>query len=320
MKDVSLKQRIGEQYTGFFIIRTIEMRRKKSDNAPYLVLELGYSQGRIWSNVWENTDAFLGEYAEGEVVKIQGIIEKYRDQTQISMMRIRKAVATDNVHPEDLLPHYPGDISVLKKKLQDVIDSISHEGLREICTKLLLEGEFSDRFMRAPGGKLWHHGYSGGLLEHTVSVAELAQRIAVQYPDVDPDILCAGALLHDIGKVDAYAVVPYIDYSDEGRLIGHVVKGYERVQAAIRSVEKFPQEIAKQLLHLILSHHGLLENASPVVPMTLEAIILHQIDQIDSQVNAWLRIRNEQTPRKKWSDYVNIADRFFYFGDSGEPV
>jgi len=320
MSEVSLKQRIGEMVTEFFILRNIETRTKKSDNMPYLVLELGYPHGRIWAYIWDNIEAFLGEYAAGDIVKVQGIVDQYREITQIQIKKIRKAAASDDVAPEDLLPRYHGDLTALKKRMKKIIQGIGDNDLRDICSAVLLESDFSKQFCSAPGGKLWHHCYIGGLLEHTVTVAEICIAAARQYPLVDADMLCAGALLHDVGKVDAYKTTPYIDYSDEGRLSGHVVLGYSRVRDAVKKLKEFPEEKSKQLLHLILSHQGELEKASPVVPMTIEAVILHFADEIDSTVNAALRIRKEQkTPRRRWSNYVNLLDRFLYFGDTEKP-
>lgn len=312
MSDISLKQRIGEVVTEFFILRSMEMRNKKTDNAPYLVLELGYKHGRIWGYVWNNPEEFAEEYREGEIVKINGLIEKYREQVQINIMRIRKSVASDEIYPDDLLPGYSGDLNDLVVKLEQLIKSVKNDELRELLHTLLMDGDVSERFRKAPGGKLWHHGYVGGLLEHTLSVAELAVKVGCNYTCVDMDLLIAGALLHDIGKVDSYTVSPHIDYTDEGRLIGHIVKGYEIVSMASGNLS---EEIRRNLLHLILSHQGKLENASPVVPMTKEAIILYHVDELDSEVNAYDRIREEQhVPGKSWSSYVNLTDRFYYFG------
>lgn len=319
MTESSLKLKVGEEVTQFFIIRDIETLTKKSDNMPYLKLELGYRNGRVWSNIWDNTERFLSEYQSGDTVKIRGRIEEYRNQTQINIIKIRKSVESDDIHPEDLLPVYPGDLTSLEKQLQKVIKNIKSDHLRELCRSILINSEFGKGYSRSPAGKLWHHGYIGGLLEHSLTVAEICSAVAEMYDDVSKDLLCAGALLHDIGKVDSYTTVPCIEYTDEGRLIGHIVLGYERVRNGIDSIKGFPGDLAKQLLHLILSHQGELEKASPVVPMTLEGIILHYADEIDSRMNAYQRIIKEQkTGHRKWSNYVNLIDRFVYFGESGQ--
>jgi len=317
MSEVSLKQKIGEDVTEFFMIKEIEVLTKKSDNMPYLKLELGYTHGRIWANIWENTQTFQAEYKSGDIVKIQGRIEEYRTITQINIKKIRQSVQSDDVHPENFLPAYPGDLKELNKRLKNVIKNIKNKQIKELCTSILLEGDFAEKYSKAPAGKLWHHGYVGGLLEHSLTVAGICDSLADIYPQVNRDLLNAGGLLHDIGKVETYLITPYIEYSDEGRLLGHIVIGYERIKKEIGKIKDFPKELAMHLLHLILSHQGKLENASPVVPMTLESVILYQADVIDSKMNAYQRIINEQkTPDKKWSNYVNLIDRFIYFGDA----
>ena len=317
MDDVSLKQKIGERITRFFVIKDIEVRTKKTDNQPYLVLELGYNKGRIWSNIWDNTEDFLEEYNAGDVIKIQGVLDQYKEQTQIKIEKIRKSVASDDVRPDEYLPSYNGNISDLEKELSKSVKSIKNKHLNILCDSMLLKGDLSNRFRIAPGGKLWHHGYMGGLLEHTLAVTKICDVVAAQYDYINTDLLHAAALLHDIGKADSYTITPYIDYTDEGRLVGHIVIGYEYIKSTIRSIDGFPDELSKQLLHLILSHQGELKNASPVVPMISEGIILRYADEIDSKLNAMKRITDDQkTGRNKWSNYVNLLDRFLYFGEA----
>ncbi len=314
MSDSSLKKKLGEEVTEFFLIKDIEEKKKKTDNSPFLVLELGYAEGRIWSYIWDNTNEFLDEYKTGDIVKVRGFVEKFKDQYQLKLTRIRKAVSSDDISVEDLLPNYPGDLKDLESRLNGLIDRIEDKHFRDLCSYLLQKGENGLLFKKAPGGKLWHHGYIGGLLEHTVGVAELVEKVGSNYSGINLDLLRAGALLHDIGKADAYTVSPYIDYTDDGRLIGHIVQGYSIVEREIKGQKDFPLEHARQLLHLILSHQGEHEKQSPVVPMTREALILHYADEIDSGVNAINRIIEEQkTPETNWSSYVNLIDRFIYF-------
>ncbi|MFC1554506.1 3'-5' exoribonuclease YhaM family protein [candidate division KSB1 bacterium] len=315
MAGLSLKQKVGDSITEFFIIKRIDSKLKRSDNNPYLVLELGYPEGRIWANIWDNIDEFSGQYNTGDIVKIQGTVEQYKEQLQIRINKIRKSVLSDDVHPEDLLPVYQGKIKNLNKKLEKEINRINEPYLKELCRTILLDSEFNDIFSKAPGGKLWHHAYVGGLLEHTLNVVSICDLAAELYPDVNKDLILAGALLHDIGKAESYDIVPYVDYSDEGRLIGHIVIGYEKVKQSIDKTPDFPAELEKNLLHMILAHQGELEKASPVVPMTIESIILHYADELDAKSNAFSRIIKEQkTPDRKWSNYVNLMDRFIYFG------
>ena len=320
MEDSSLQLKVGERLTRFFVIKNIENRTKRSDDTPFLILELGYDKGRIWANVWDNTEDFLEEHSIGDIVKIQGVIDRYKDQTKIKIEKIRKTVSSDDVKPEGILPSYQGNLSDRKKRLDASITSIKDKHLRTLLESILLEDEFKEKFCSAPAGKLWHHGYIGGLIEHTLVVASICEAVSSQFDHVNPDLLKTAALLHDIGKVETYMTSPYIDYTDDGRLIGHIVIGYNIIKNAIRSRKDFPEELSRQLLHLILSHQGELEKASPVVPMTLEGVLLHYADEIDSKMNAYMRIIREQwSPHQKWSAYVNLINRYIYFGGIETP-
>jgi len=168
----------------------------------------------------------------------------------------------------------------------------------------------------APGGKLWHHSLVGGLLKHTLLVTELCEKAASMYRLVKRDLLLAGALLHDVGKLTQYKTEGFIDYTDEGRLIGHVVSGYDILSKKIEKIKDFPPSLSLQLKHLILSHQGELELASPVVPQTIEAIILHYADQMDAKADAFTRIiEKHKALGEKWSSWVPLIRRYIYAGE-----
>jgi 3'-5' exoribonuclease len=174
--------------------------------------------------------------------------------------------------------------------------------------------------MDAPGGKLWHHAYLGGLLEHTIAVVELCRTMAGIYPMVNRDLLMTGAILHDIGKIEEYGYGRgFIDFTDEGRLWGHISIGAQCVRAAIEELERedgFPEELKTQVVHLILSHQGELEHGSPVLPQTLEAMILYYADEMDSKANALKHIiERDAKSGRTWSQYINLLDRFIYIGN-----
>jgi len=188
--------------------------------------------------------------------------------------------------------------------------------LRGLLDLIFQDQKIRKAFGDAPGGKLWHHAYLGGLLEHTLSVTKIAEQAAKQYPGINRDLLLTAGLLHDIGKISSYTYRTVIDFTDEGRLLGHIVIGAQMVTDKIKIFPDFPRPLAKELLHLILSHQGKLEQASPVVPMTLEALLLYYADEIDSKANAFLRIQErEKKPGRTWSSYVNLMNQYFYFGE-----
>ena len=174
-------------------------------------------------------------------------------------------------------------------------------------------------FKDAPGGKLWHHNYIGGLLEHTLNVTFAAERFALLYPEVNRDLLITAGLLHDIGKIASYDYTKFIDFTDEGRLVGHIVIGSQWVTRCNSKIDRFPKSLETELIHLILSHQGKLEHASPVVPMTLEGLILYYADELDSKANAFLRIKKKENRRA--SNGVSTSTWLisnYYFGEDEE--
>jgi 3'-5' exoribonuclease len=178
--------------------------------------------------------------------------------------------------------------------------------------------ELTARFKRAPAAKMMHHAYIGGLLEHCLSMALLADKVARHYSGVDRDRLMVGAVLHDIGKVREFDYRHRIDYSDEGRLVGHIAIGLEMIDEKIRMVKDFPEEERRLLKHMIVSHHGQQEYGSPEPPKTVEAVLLHYIDEIDSKVNGIREFIAAQSEEEPWTPYHRVLGRHFYRGAGRE--
>jgi 3'-5' exoribonuclease len=307
----------GDHVVGFFVIRKKALRTKKADGSPFLALEFGDASGRISAAIWEDVSQQDRTLAVGDIVKVQGTVYQYRESLSLHIEKIRKARPEDGVSPDTFLPGSSRNLKKLEDKFRWLLDSVEEPYLNQLL-HAVFSSPFLEDFCKAPGGKLWHHNRVGGLLEHTLGVAEICLKAAEQYPAVSRDLLLAGALLHDIGKVDSYGTDKgFIEYTDQGRLLGHIVIGYRRVENAVERIPDFPEELRKQILHLILSHQGELEKGSPVVPMTLEAILLYYADEMDSKADAFQRImRGEKEPGKKWSQFVHLLDRFIYFGES----
>ncbi|HHS13335.1 MAG TPA: HD domain-containing protein [bacterium] len=312
----------GETVTGFFVLRRSELRTKQ-DGSPYLFLELGDASGRIQASVWEDAARLSEQFSVGQVVKVEARIRTYKDKHQLNIQRIRPSVEEDGVEIRDLLPRAPLDTDDLFKKILAVVDSVQDSHLNRLLHRLFDDESWTKRFRDAPGGKLWHHAYLGGLMEHTLSVARICDTMAGQYSLINRDLLISGALLHDIGKLNEYGVEQgFIDYTDEGRLWGHIVMGGRTVHNLIDSLNEdppFPDELKKQLIHLILSHQGKLEHGSPVLPATLEAVILYYADEMDAKTNGLKHVvEREGRTDRRWSPYLNIMDRFIYLAPYSE--
>lgn len=311
----------GEKIMAFYILRKKELKTKK-DGTPYLLLEFGDRSGRISATIWDDAKPIYETVHVGDAVKVMGKVIVYKDSNQIAVEKIRKADPSDNINIKEFIPQRELDRKKLVEDLEKTIESVKTAPLKKLLKRVFHDPWWADRFQEAPGGKLWHHAYLGGLLEHTLAVVRVCETMALLYPKADRDLLITGALFHDIGKIDEYGYDQgYIDFTDEGRLWGHISIGGQRIRMIIEEMEKeeegFPLELKKQVVHLILSHQGKLEFGSPVLPMTLEAMILFYADEMDSKANALLHIIERDTePGRQWSQYIQMLDRFIYLGNS----
>ena len=312
----------GQEITLFFVLRNKNYRIKSENQREYLSLELGDASGRIFGTIWDNVKASDSQLRIGTVVKVQGMIIDWHGKSHISIKKIRPAIPSDQVSLEQFLPCSQTPIDQLFEEFCSQAKTIQDTHLKYVMDTVLNDEALVARLKKAPGGKLWHHNYLGGVLEHTLNVAALVSAIGRYYPNINHDILLCGALTHDIGKVNEYDWRGYIDFSDHGRMLGHIVMGFHLIANIIDKKADFPDELGKQLLHLILSHHGRKEYGSPVEPMTREAIILNFADEIDSKMGAFERIYNtEHQDGRKWSSYIKLLDRFLYFGENKkEPI
>jgi 3'-5' exoribonuclease len=306
--------------TGFYVIRKSELKTKK-DGSPYLLLEIGDNTGRIAANIWNNADSHYASFKVGDIVKLLGTVQSFQDTLKITVDKIRSAKPEDGQIHRNFIKTGDFDISALWTQMTEYIESIQNIYLKKMLNTLFGDPWWKDRFKDAPGGKLWHHAYLGGLLEHTLSVVAICDAMAKLYPKINRDLLIAGALVHDIGKIDEYGFDKgFIDFTDEGRLWGHISIGAQQIRSLIEKLEEkdeFPNELKKQLLHLILSHQGELEHGSPVLPATLEAIILYYSDEMDSKANAFQHIiERDSAHGRKWSQYIQLINRFIYLGEN----
>jgi len=312
----------GDPVLSFFVIRKKEIKDKKSTNEIYLSFDFGDRSGRIQGTLWKDVAEINKKVQVGDVVKIKGKIITFLDHKHISIDQIRKATPKDQVDPEQFLPSTPRNIQDMYTKLKTHLSEIEHTELQKLLKLFLTDKNFIERFCNAPGGKLWHHAYLGGLLEHTLSVISIAKFLVKHYQNsLNADLLLSAAFLHDIGKIEEFSTQGFINYSTPGRLLGHIMLGANMVLDKISQISDFPDQMKEQLIHCILSHHGQKENGSPVVPMTIEALILSFVDDLDSSVAAFQRIMvKEKEPGKVWSNYVNLIDRFIYLGEDDKKI
>jgi 3'-5' exoribonuclease len=267
--------------------------------------------GSIGAVKWRVDESLAESFEQDQVVKVTGMVKRstYRDTLEIELDTIIPITDENEVDPASLQPVSPRDFELMQEEFREIRGDISNPDLAALL-KEIFTGDMYRAFCQAPAAKGFHHNYIHGLLEHSISVSRVADAIAGQYPDVNRDLLMTGAILHDIGKVVEFNYTKAIDYSDQGRLLGHIVLGEKIVADAINRLESFPEETELQLLHLILSHHGEKEYGSPIRPKTPEAFILNHADDIDAKANVFERKRADSD--EAWSEFNRPLERFLY--------
>jgi 3'-5' exoribonuclease len=307
----------GDSVLSFFVVRKKEIKDKKSTNEIFLSFEFGDQSGRIRGSLWKDIQEANKNIQVGDIIKVKGKVITFFDHNHLSIDQIRKTTPKDNVNSEQFLPSTSKNVQDMYTNLRTNLAEIKNPKLQKLIKLFLSDKEFMDRFCKAPGGKLWHHAYLGGLLEHTLSVITIVKFLIRHYHNsVNCDLLLAAAFLHDVGKIEEFSTSGFVEYSTSGRLLGHITLGANMVMEKISQIPDFPEPQKHQIIHCILSHHGEKDRGSPVVPMTIEALILNFADDLDSSVAAFQRIMSrEKEPGKLWSNYVNLIDRFIYFGD-----
>ncbi|MDP8268682.1 MAG: HD domain-containing protein [Candidatus Tenebribacter davisii] len=304
-----LKDHLNKEIISNFLVTEKVLREGAKDF--YIRLKMADNTGSIPGNVWNNAKDISEKFEEGDVVQVKGFIITYKAQLQITVNKIKK-ISQEEYDLNDFLETTSKDINKLADKLFSYIDSINNQYLKELLLNIFNDKEFFTKFCQAPAAKSWHHNYIGGLIEHTISVAGLCDYASHNYT-IDRDLLVTGAILHDIGKVFEYQVIPNIDFTPVGRLVGHIPLGDNYVTDKTKAINNFPEVLLMKLRHLILSHHGEYEMASARLPQTLEATILHQADNFDAQTIGVQQLREAVTDDNAvWTEFDRLNSRYYY--------
>lgn len=311
--------RPGERTVSFFLVRhkQLEPFRDRS-KGEFLTLSLGDRTGQILARVWEGAPELAETFAEGDVVKVAGDIEEYLGRTQLIVQKLRPAQA-EEYDLADFLPATSKDVNTLLAEADDFIARIQSPALAQLVRRFYADPETRARLAQAPAARRVHHAYLGGLLEHLIEVLRLCETVLKLYPEISADLLYAGAFLHDIGKLREYAWGRDIDYTDEGRLVGHIVLSAEMVSAAVAQQPDFPEELRLRLMHMLVSHHGRYEWGSPRRPQTLEAIALHYVEDLSAQLNRFHNLlAARRDPTRPWTAYDRLLGRQLYAGPADD--
>jgi 3'-5' exoribonuclease len=294
----------GQPVESVFLVNQRSLHKKKNGEG-FLRLTLRDCTGTLAAVCWDDAESLHELASPGVAVRVAGRYEvSDRWGPQLTLQKLTVAVETE-YRLADLTDGPSLDVGQMERDLRSLIATVRNPHLRRLLDELFGESsEVSQRFRAAPAAKFYHQAYGHGLLEHTLSVGQGVSAISACFPGVDRDVAVTGALVHDIGKIEAYAQAqPAIDLTDEGKLHGEIPLGYYLVRSRMERIDGFPSELARAVLHILLSHHGTLENGSPVTPATREATIVHAVDNLGGKLGSFDRLEKGLPEGETWSQY-----------------
>lgn len=275
---------------------------------PYENVILQDKTGTIDAKIWEPNNPGISEFDALDYIEVYGEVSNFQGALQVSIKRIR-VCSEGEYDPADYLPVSARDIGEMYKELKCYIVSIKSPFLRKLLESLFMtDEEFAKKFCRSSAAKSVHHGFVGGLLEHTLGVTKLCDYYCTAYPILKRDLLLTAAMCHDIGKVRELSPFPENDYTDEGQLLGHIVMGSQMVAAKAAKVPGFPKDLLNQLQHCILAHHGKYEYGSPKIPALVEALALNYADDTDAKLETFKEILESANDTTGWLGYNRLFE------------
>ena len=313
----------GERVKALFLVTRKAILTAKSGKT-YLAVTFQDKTGELEGRAFEKIEELAALFEEKDTVEAEGSIGTFQGRPQIRLEAVAKADASTldaadfawTPPPEPKKPEKPertGGDDALWAELLALVDAVADGHVKALIKAFVEDDDVAGRLRRGAAAKTVHHAYPGGLLEHTVSCLKLAHRIADQYPQVDRDLLVAGTFFHDVGKIRELSMEKNAEYTDEGRLVGHLVMAAQWIHDKARRVG-VPRELEHHIVHIVLAHHGREEYGSPRPPMTLEAMIVHYIDDIDSRVNGWLNLMGREGGNRRWTDANNVYEQPIWRG------
>jgi 3'-5' exoribonuclease len=313
----------GDRPRSVFLVARKATPTAKSGKT-YLAVTFQDKTGELEGRAFDRVDEIAATFAENDYVEIEGIVGTFQGKPQIRIESLAKLEAppadaaefTWVPPPEPKKPEKPGATEAedpLWKELLALVDAIADKHVKDLVQAFVQDDDVAARLRRSAAAKTVHHAYAGGLLEHTVSCLKLAHRLADHYPQVDRDLLVAGAFFHDLGKIRELMGERNVEYTDEGKLVGHLVMAAQWIHDKARRVG-VPRDLEHHVVHIVLAHHGRLEFGSPKVPFTLEALLTHYIDELDSRVNSWLNLMGREGGSKRWTSSDNVYEQPIWRG------
>jgi 3'-5' exoribonuclease len=310
----------GSDLDQVLLVREVD-RRQKRDGGEFLKLVLGDRTGGVAAMIWEDVTPALELCRAGSPVHVVGRFEIHQRWGAQIAIRTLKPALDGTFDPAELQDGPPREVGQMEADFRDLLTTVQDQHLRRLLDAVFGEGSETWALYRiAPAAKHYHQAYLHGLLEHCLTVAQAVGAISATFPGIDRDVAVTGALLHDIGKLEAYTCDAPIDMTDDGRLQGEIPLGYYRVRRLIEDLDGFPDGLAQSILHIILSHHGALAHGSPVVPCTREATLVHMMDNLGGRLGSFDRLEKELAPGAVWSSFDRALGSGAYFGSAGTSV
>ncbi len=306
----------NENVDSLFMVKEKSSGITKTGNT-YLKLKLGDRSGEIEGRIWTSAEAFSESFAKDDFIHVKGKMTSFQEHLQLNVSYIER-IGEEAILLSDFFPMTEKNIEGMFQSLIETSQQIKNPHLYQLLQLFWEDESFVKKFKMVPASKWVHHAYLGGLLEHTLSLSQLVLKNAIHYEGLNLDLLLTASILHDLGKVDELLYVRSFEYSDEGQLLGHIILGIEKVEDKIRQLIDFPRDISTLLKHLLISHHGQYIWGSPKKPMTLEAVMLHYLDDMDAKINGIQQFLKTQVPEgSKWSAYHRAFEQFFYTSAAG---
>lgn len=307
-----------ENVSQIFLASQKQLRPNRNGNL-YLQVDLADRTGSICARMWNASEGDYRSFEDGDLIQVEGATQVYQGGLQLIATSVCRARA-DEVDMADFMSLTPAEIDKLAQRLAELLRSMRNEHLRNLAECFLGDNEFMAALAKSPAGVKNHHAYPGGLLEHVVNLMEVADRIVDRYPAIDRDLLIMGVLLHDMGKVQELSSDRGFAYTDAGQLIGHTVLAVSMLDDKVRQAEELagepiPEETVLRLKHMIVSHHGEYEYGAPKLPMTLEAITLHHLDNLDAKIHNFQQLmRDDANLDSPWTQYHQSLGRKLFKG------
>jgi 3'-5' exoribonuclease len=298
----------GKVVVTTFLVHSKEVRQKKTGE-PYLSLHLGDRTGEVDAKMWDNVAEVVDTFEPDDFVKVKGLLHIYNNRPQLTVHKLQRLTDAE-VDPADYFPASQRDPDEMLAELLQIVAGIRNPHLKALVELFLNDEEIARRYKKAPAAKFIHHAYLGGLIEHVIALCHLCRLAAQCYQTVDLDLLLTGAVLHDVGKIYELNYDRAFGYSSEGQLVGHIAIALRLLERKLSLLPDFPERLRTLVEHLILSHHGQLEFGSPKVPLFLEALMLHYLDDLDAKMDCMRAIlEQDRQVTGYWTGYSTSLER-----------